>query len=342
MVSFTPVTTTPKIQLAGKGLPAGLLCYHFPNPGSQIMTLGVYPIRALDAANTRTPCASVLSQGDSSLAFSPHHHSSPSTMPPKSKKPSLWSRFLSSRFASVFRGRGGRLAVDSRQGSAEITNPGGGALGSDHASTRSAPNLSLPVDNSTLQCHESLPPIGQSRSESDIVEHMQSAALSMSNNEGALQQPPHHPIPSRQSHNNPPVSSAHGGPAPSLPSISGQFGPSWPDHPPTPTVPNLLLPTGSPTPQYHESLPPIYPSRSENNMGESSHPAALSMPCNDLLRQHPHPPLPSLQPFDNPAASGAHGGAAAFFSGASRFQVGAFNVNVNSAGDRSTDGTSIH
>jgi hypothetical protein len=260
-------------------------------------------------------------------------------MPPK-EKTDLWPRFV-----SLFRPHGDRSTVGtgSRQSSAKVANPGAGPSGSGHASIRSVSNVLLPASNSIPQYHKSLPSKRPSRSENNIVvEHSQST-FSTPSNEDSPRQRPLPPLPALHSYDNPPAFGAHDDPTSFLPSISGRSEPSWSDHPPTLTAPDLLLPAGRPTPQYYGSLPPIYPSMSENNIGESSHPAALWMPRNDnLLQQHSHSPLPSLQSYDHPPASGAHGGATAFFPGASGFQVGEFRVvNVNSVGDRSIDGTSI-
>jgi hypothetical protein len=261
-------------------------------------------------------------------------------MHPK-EKTDLWPRFV-----SLFRPHGDRSIVGtgSHQSSAKVVNLGAGPSGSGHAPIRSVPDVLLPASSSIPQYHKSLPPIRPSRSENNIVvEHSQSTFSTPSNKDSPRQRPLP-PLPALHSYDNPPAFGAHDDPTSFLPSISGRCEPSCSDYPPTRTVPSLLLPPGSLMPQYHGSLPPTYPSRSENNIGESSHPAALSMPRNDnLLRQHSHSPLPSLQSFNNPGASGAHGGATAFFPGASGFQVGEFKVvNVNGAGDRSIDGTSIH
>jgi hypothetical protein len=68
-----------------------------------------------------------------------------------------------------------------------------------------------------------------------------------------------------------------------------------------------------------------------------------STPQNEgLLRQPSHSPLPKPPSYNNPLASGDRGGPMAFFSNASGFQLGAFNLNMNSADDLSFEGTSIH
>lgn len=113
-------------------------------------------------------------------------------------------------------------------------------------------------------------------------------------------------------------------------------GPSRSDnHSPTHSGPDLmLLPSGSSTPQFHKSQPPIRPlgSEAENDIVDSLQSGALPVPGNrDLLQ----PPQPS-------PTFGAHGGTPSFFQGASGFQMRDLLVNVNSASDKSVDGKPLH
>ena len=115
---------------------------------------------------------------------------------------------------------------------------------------------------------------------------------------------------------------------------SAGAGPSRSDHPSTHSVPDLLLPTGGSTLQCHESQPSIRPSRSENEIVNSSQSMALSISITQDPLQPPQP-VPAPHSYDSPPASAAHGGTTSFFPGAS----GEFHVH---AGDKSTDGMSIH
>ncbi|RXW17384.1 hypothetical protein EST38_g8474 [Candolleomyces aberdarensis] len=102
-------------------------------------------------------------------------------MPPKPKK-----RNVLSRFASLFN----RDGSESRtQGSASAGIP------PSHPSTRSDPELPLPVSDSTLQNHGFPPPIHQSRSEGDgIATSSQSTPLSsMPGYQDDLLRTPQHP-----------------------------------------------------------------------------------------------------------------------------------------------------
>ena len=136
----------------------------------------------------------------------------PCTMPPiRTKKPDLLSHS-----PSVFGGRGGRSTVDSRRGSDEIANAGAGP---SHPPTHSVPDLSLPVDDSTPQCHGSQPPIRPSRSENEIVDSLQPTALSMSGNQDL--RPPPQAFPTLHSYEHPAGPRAHGGTASFLAGASG-------------------------------------------------------------------------------------------------------------------------
>ncbi|RXW12277.1 hypothetical protein EST38_g13577 [Candolleomyces aberdarensis] len=73
-------------------------------------------------------------------------------MPPKSKKPSILSRFV-----SLVGGRSNKPTVDHRQGSAKVA----------------IPDLSLPMENSTSESQGSQPPIRQSKSENEIMDSSQ-------------------------------------------------------------------------------------------------------------------------------------------------------------------------
>ena len=133
-------------------------------------------------------------------------------MPPKSKKPRFFSRFV-----SFFDRRGSKSTVDCHQDSHGIAGPSG----SDHRSTRSVPDLSLPVHNSTSQSHRSHPPIRQSRSENNVVESSQCAALSIPGDRDLLPRPPHQLYPTLPPDDNPAVPRVHGGTTTFLAGASG-------------------------------------------------------------------------------------------------------------------------
>jgi hypothetical protein len=65
----------------------------------------------------------------------------------------------------------------------------------------------------------------------------------------------------------------------------------------------------------------MHPSRSENNIGESSHSAVLSMPHNDVVRQPSYQSLPAPQYYDDPAIPRAHEATTSFLAGASGFRM---------------------
>jgi hypothetical protein len=62
------------------------------------------------------------------------------------------------------------------------------------------------------------------------------------------------------------------------------------------------------------------PSRSENNIGESSHSAVLSMPHNDVVRRRSYQPHPAPQPYGDPGIPRAYEATTSFLAGASRFK----------------------
>ncbi|RXW19305.1 hypothetical protein EST38_g6532 [Candolleomyces aberdarensis] len=90
---------------------------------------------------------------------------------------------------------------------------------------------------------------------------------------------------------------------------SAGVGPGRSDHPSTRPAPDLSLVAHNSTPQSDGSQPPIPQPRADNEQC-----AALLLPSGqDLLRQPPPQPFPTLQSDDN---SAVHGGTTTFFAGA--------------------------
>ena len=118
-------------------------------------------------------------------------------MSSQSKKPSGLSRFF-----SRFKRKPAVTPIhDQLEGS--MTVAAGSSL-SSHPPTRSVPELSLPVDNSTPQSVEPRPPTLQSRSDNEIFDSSPGTALSMPRNQGSL-------WPVQQPYSNPAASREHGG-----------------------------------------------------------------------------------------------------------------------------------
>ncbi|RXW13666.1 hypothetical protein EST38_g12188 [Candolleomyces aberdarensis] len=128
-------------------------------------------------------------------------------MPPKSEKKDFWSGFL-----SLFGGRCGRSTGDRHRDSRRIASA---------APTRSVPDVSLPLDDSTPQSHGYQPPIRESRRENNVVESSQSAELSVPGNRDLLPQPPHQLHPTLPPDDNPAVPRVHGGTKTFLAGASG-------------------------------------------------------------------------------------------------------------------------
>ncbi|RXW12278.1 hypothetical protein EST38_g13576 [Candolleomyces aberdarensis] len=141
-------------------------------------------------------------------------------MPPKSKKPSILSRFV-----SLVGGRSNKPTkptVDHHQGSAKVASTGAGLSVSERPLARSVADLSPPVDNTTSESQGSQPPIHQSGSENEIVDSSQGAAVS----KHARQDVPHPPQPlesseALQAYKNPPGPRGQGGGTSFLAGASG-------------------------------------------------------------------------------------------------------------------------
>lgn len=210
-------------------------------------------------------------------------------------------------------------AVDGHRDSVGTANTGAGPSWSGHASMHTVPKLH-PMGSSTHQSHEFHPAIRPSRSRNSIVATSQYPALLKPSNRYLLQHPPHPPPPARRFYE--PTSGTQGGTTSFFPGSSSQSGPSWSIHSQASTIPDPLLPVpvGGSTFQYQKSWPPVHPSGSENNIGESSQAAALfesTLSDQGTYRPPPHLPLPGPQSYNNtPECASAHGGTTSFFPGA--------------------------
>ena len=129
----------------------------------------------------------------------------PCTMASESKKPNILSRVFS-RFSKRKSKPALAHARNQLEGSSAVA---AGPSSSSHTPTHSVPDLSLPAGSSIPQCHESQPPIRQSRSENEMVSSSQSMALSTPSNQDPLRPP--QPFPALQSYDNQSASGTHGG-----------------------------------------------------------------------------------------------------------------------------------